>query len=284
MMWIQILARSVSEVGPRGCRPSLAYASGWCLLAIFFADIAHAQTYPISKKARDLIEKAINAHGGKAAMEKLLISTWKGRGLMYREDREPDRPVPFFAEWHARLPSSYKYTFSLKGIGGNLPISTAWSEGKGWRTLITGRGADDLPEKLANEEAEEAHVLYLTRLTPLLSGDYQLTVMPVAQRDNRFIIGLKVDAKGHRSCLLFFDRSTGLLTFVDRKVFDPLKKEDVSQETSYLNFKPMGGAIMAQSITIKRGKKLYMELELDRIDPKDDIPKSVFEKPPEPKD
>jgi hypothetical protein len=254
-----------------------------CLLTCSIIPI-QAQPYPIPKKARELVEKAINAHGGQAAMEKLLVATWRGRGLMYREDREPDRPVPFFAEWHAKLPDSYKYTYSLKGIGGNLPISTAYSEGKAWRTLITGRGSDDLPEKFAKEEAEEAHALYLTRLTPLLSGDYQLTVMPVAQRDNRFVIGLRVEAKGKRSCLLFFDRTTGYLTFVDRKVFDTQKKEDVTQETSYLNFKPMGGATMAQSITIKRGKKLYMELELDRIDPKTDIPKSVFEKPPEPKE
>ena len=247
----------------------------------FWGTSAWAQS--VSPKVRDLLDKAIQAHGGVAALEKLYTASWKGRGLIYRDGKE-DWPYPFYGEWQAALPGRYRYTYSLKGTGGNLPLTTGLMDGKAWRTLITGRGADDLPEKLAQVEVEEAHALYVSRLVPLLQEKYQLTAMPVAQRDGRFILGLKVDKPGYRTLYLFFDRQKGLLTFIDRKVLDTEKNQDVMQETSFQNFKTMGGATQPQSITIKRGKKLYMELEVESIEPKAELASKLFEKPPEPKE
>lgn len=254
-----------------------------CLLALAWLVLGNAAHAQRNNKTKELLDKAIQAHGGEEALEKLCTATWRGRGLLYRDGKE-DKPFPFFGEWNAQLPGKYRYTYSLKGLGGNLPMTTCVQDGKAWRTVITGRGVDDLPEQAAKLEEEEAHAIYVSRLVPLLKGGYQLTVMPVAQRDSRFIIGLKVDKPGYRSLTLFFDRTKGLLTYLDRKVLDPEKNQEVIQETSFLNFKNMGGAVMAQSITIRRGKKLFMEVELDKIEPKTEFPSKFFEKPPEPKE
>lgn len=237
----------------------------------------------IPNKAREILDKAIRAHGGSEELEKLTTASWRGRGLLYRND-QADKPVPFFGEWHGVLPDQYRYTYSFKGTGGNLPVTTGFHDGKSWRTLATGRGADDLVEKLAKEVAEEAHAHYVSRLTPLLGGQYQLTTLPVAKRDERFILGLKADRLGYRSVYLFFDRQLGFLTFIDRKVFDAEKNEDLLQETSFLNFKSFGKATLPQSITIRKGKKLVMELELDKYEPKTEFAKKFFEKPPEPEE
>src|SRR5262249_53163534 len=94
----------------------------WLLVLIsvlWAASSLHAQT---TGKTKELVEKAIRAHGGADALEKLGTATWKGRGLLYREGKE-DKPLPFFGEWSAVLPDNYRYTYSFKGIGGRLPIT-----------------------------------------------------------------------------------------------------------------------------------------------------------------
>ncbi len=259
-------------------------------LALFMLLVLHPFVFPqapgkgtIPPKAKELLEKAIRAHGGFEQLDVLTTASWRGRGLLYRDGKE-DKPAPFFGEWYGVLPGQYRYTYSFKGAGGTLPVTTGLNEGKSWRTLVTGRGADDLVEKLAKEVAEEAHAHYVSRLTPLLSGQYQLTILPVAKRDERFILGLKADRPGFRSIYLFFDRQLGYLTFMDRKVYDAEKNEDVLQETSFLNFKAFGKATLPQSITVRKGKKLMMEVEMDKYEPKTEFAKKFFEKPVEPEE
>ncbi|MBL8824953.1 MAG: hypothetical protein JNJ77_20365 [Planctomycetia bacterium] len=236
-----------------------------------------------SAKARELVEKAIQAHGGRAALEKLLTASWKGRGLLYRDGNE-EKPLPFYGDWHAEKFDKYRYSYAFKGAGGNLPVTSGFLDGKGWRTMRVNRGADDLPERLAQAMKEEAHAWYVSRLVPLLQSDYQLTTLPVTQRDNRQILGLKVDRKQFKSMYLFFDKQKGYLTYIDRKVADMENQQEALVETSYLNFRKMGEATLAQSITMRQGKKMLLEIEMEKVEPKTFFPPKFFEKPPEPKD
>lgn len=254
---------------------SLAMAAVLCCLPLM-----HAQS---SAKARQLVEKAIQAHGGLAALTKLESASWNGRGLLYRDGNE-EKPLPFFGDWHAEKFDKYRYTYAFKGAGGNLPVTNGLLDGKAWRTMRVNRGADDLPERLAQAMKEEAHAWYVSRLTPLLQGDYQLTMLPATQRDNRQILGLKVDRKPFKSIYLFFDKQLGYLTYLDRKVADMENQQEALVETSYQNFRKMGQATLPQSITMRQGKKLLMEIEMEKVEPKSGFPPQFFEKPPEPKD
>jgi len=255
----------------------------WLLLLFSLACPSAGLHAQATGKAKDLVNRAIQAHGGADALEKLCTASWKGRGLLYRDGKE-DKPLPFYGEWSAVLPGSYVYTHAFKGIGGRLPVTTGLSGDKAWRTLRPDRGADDLTEQQVKTEKDEAHAWYVSRLVPLVSRDYQLMALPATQRDGRNIQGLKVDRKGYRSIYLFFDRQTSLLIYMDRKVFDPEKNQEVMQETSYLNFKQMGGANLPQSIAMRQGKKLVMELNIDTVTPMATLPNKIFEKPPDPKD
>lgn len=234
-------------------------------------------------KTKELLNKAIQAHGGAEALEKLSIATWKGRGLLYKDGKE-DKPLPFYGEWSAELPDNYRYTYAFKGIGGRLPVTTGLMGDKAWRTLRPDRGADDLSEQQMKNEKDEAHAWHVSHLAPLLTKDYQLMGLPQTQRDGRTIIGLKVDRKGFRSIYLFFDKQTNLLIYMDRKVYDLEKKQEVMLETSYLNFKQMGGATLPQSIAMRQSKKLVLELDIDTVTPVASLPSKQFEKPPDPKE
>lgn len=257
----------------------------WLLVLIGLILIATRLQAQPTGKTKELINKAIQAHGGAEALDKLATATWKGRGLLYRDrDGKEDKPLPFYGDWSAVLPENYRYTYAFKGIGGRLPLTTGLLGEKAWRTLRPDRGADDLPNEQMKMVKDDAHAWYVSRLVPLLGGDYQLMTLPTTQRDNHFILGLKVDRKSYKTIYLFFDRQSNLLTYMDRKVFDPEKKQEILQETSYANFKLMGGANLPQSIVMRQGKKLVMELDIDTLTPMDSLPHKLFEKPPDPKD
>jgi len=256
----------------------------WLLLLINLVWPSSGLLAQPTGKTKELLTKAIQAHGGAEALEKLRISTWKGRGLMYRDGKE-DKPLPFFGEWSGDLPDNYRRTYAFKGIGGGrLPVTTGLMGDKGWLTMRPDRGADDLTEQQVKIEKDEAHAWHVSRLVPLLKGDYQLMSLPMTQRDGRSIVGIKVDRKGYRSIYLFFDRQTNLLIYMDRKVYDPEKKQEVLQETSYLNFKELGGATLPQTIAMRQNKKLVLELDIDTVTPVASFPSKLFEKPPEPKE
>lgn len=255
----------------------------WLLLLVSLAWPGSELLAQPTGKAKELLNAAIQAHGGVVALTKLSTASWKGRGLLYRDGKE-DKPLPFYGEWSAMLPANYRYTYAFKGIGGRLPVTTGLMGNKAWRTLRPDRGADDLDEQQVKTEKDDAHAWHVSHLVPLLNKEYQLMVLPITQRDNQHIKGLKVDRKGYRTIYLFFEKQTNLLTYMDRKVTDPEKKTEVLQETSYLNFKQLGGATLPQTIAIRQGKKLVMELDIDTVSPVASLPPSLFEKPPEPKE
>lgn len=248
------------------------------LVLVHFASPTRADDPP--PKAKELLAKAIRAHGGEPALTKLLTAEWSGRGLAYRKGDE-EHGIPFYADWLAALPNRYRYVYKFRGLGANLPVITALDGDKAWRHYGDTRGGEDLLEKRLKEEQEDAHALYLARLVPLLGGDYKLTPTPIGSREGRYVLGLKVEREGFRPNYLYFDKRTGYLSHQERTVFDVEQGKELLQTTSYQNFKPLGGATLPQSITIKRGGKLFMELEISKVDPKQELDDKLFVKPVE---
>src|SRR6187401_3017135 len=103
------------------------------------------------QKVRDLLTKAFKAHGGEEAMRKLLTAEWSGRGLAYRKEDE-NHGIPFYGDWQAALPNRYRYVFKFRGLGANLPVTTALDGDKAWRSYGDARGGEDLVEKRLKEE------------------------------------------------------------------------------------------------------------------------------------
>src|SRR4051812_18486772 len=91
------------------------------LLAITFS----LQAEDVPPAARTLVTKAIQAHGGEPALRRLLTATWTGRGLAYKKDDE-EHAMAFFADWMAALPGKYRYVYKFRGLGSNLPVTTAF--------------------------------------------------------------------------------------------------------------------------------------------------------------
>ncbi len=239
-----------------------------------------AQEHP--PQVRAILDKALQAQGGQPALQKLAIATWQGRGILYRKE-EQEKGTPFFGEWCAELPVKFRALYKFRGINGFLPVTTVLNGDKGWRSFTDGRGSQDFDEKRFKEEREEAHAVFISRLAPLLDGGYQLTAQPIGKRDGRYIVGLKVEKPGYRTNRLYFDRQLGLLTYMDRMVFDTELSKDVLQETSFQHFQPMGGATLPQSITIKRDGKLFMEMEITKVEAKPSLDDQLFTRPPDPK-
>src|SRR5262245_19375721 len=102
------------------------------VLLVLLSLTMHAQDVPAS--ARTLVTKAIQAHGGDAVMRRLLTAEWSGRGLAYKKGDE-ERGIAFYGEWMAALPNKYRYIYKFRGLGSNLPVTTAYDTDKAWRAF-----------------------------------------------------------------------------------------------------------------------------------------------------
>jgi hypothetical protein len=86
---------------------------------------------------------------------------------------------------------------------------------KVWQ-LVNG-AVQDVSKEQAEEYREEAYVMALATLTPLLKDPYTLTPIPDGPVAGSPAAGIKVSAKGHADSKLYFDKSTNLLVKIERR-------------------------------------------------------------------
>ena len=218
--------------------------------------------------ARAIVEKAIQVIGGEEKLAPFKSQSWKERGVYYGLSSDG---FPYMSKLAVEWPDKFRLeipqfmTIVLNGEHG-------WSKERGTTNETKG---DQLAEQL-----EEQRCGYVSSLVPLKGKEYSLSLIEEITIDGRPAAGVKVTQSGHRDVKLYFDKSTGLLV---RSAWRVRSQEqggkEMSQETSYTNYKDVLGAKIPMKIEIKRDGNRFLEAEtLDlkagqKLDPK------LFEKP-----
>lgn len=160
------------------------------------------------ESTRALVERAIQAQGGDAALDRARSLSRTGAGTMTLSGST----LPFTEESILALPDRLRITVDLnKG----QRITLVLNGDKGWQ--LVGGGVLELSKERVEEVREEAYVLWLTTLTPLLKDTYTLAPLPDAAVDGSPVAGVKVTAPGHTDAKLYFDKRTNLLVKIERR-------------------------------------------------------------------
>ena len=116
------------------------------------------------------------------------------------------------------------------------------------------------PEKLALETADA------TALT--------LSAAPPAKVAGKDVVGVKVESKGRRDVLLYFDRKTGLLAMRKSEIIDVLAgNKMVREEVFYDAYQPTpAGTKHATRVKVLWDGRLVSETELREIVPQEKLP------------
>lgn len=219
---------------------------------------------------RAIIEKAVNALGGKKELDKLkaIHAKFEATGIL------GDNSAPCTLESWYQYPSRFKTDLRCNVNGGQYTLiqvingDQAWRRENGQTRQATGHNFTELQEDLYFQRIE--------MLKPLISAKgYVLSSLGEIEVDNRPALGVRIASKGKRDIDLYFDKETFLLVKSAHGLTDLTGKE-LLRETIYSDYR--NDKQWMKMVVFQDGKKV---LEMKPIEIKflDKIANSVFARP-----
>jgi len=159
------------------------------------------------REALAVLDRAIKAHGGEAALRKAQVCVRTDSGKLLRPEEvrltsEVTRSLPDKVRLEVELDKRYKVVIVLNGD-------------KGWERR--GGPATEMSRQRTEEMREEAYVWWLTTLVPLRKPAFDVTTAPEAKVDGEPAVAIRVRSRGHPESTLYFNKRTGLLVKIERR-------------------------------------------------------------------
>jgi len=154
-----------------------------------------------------LIDQAIKAHGGAAALTKAQTVVRTGSGTLF-----VGAEAAFTDEATFALPGRAKLILKSDAFG---QVIIVLNGDRGWRSA--GGMVNEVPKEGLDEIREEAYVDWLTTLVPLRKDGFDLAPAADKTVDGKPAAGVKVASKGHGDVRLYFDKASGLLVQIERQ-------------------------------------------------------------------
>jgi hypothetical protein len=237
------------------------------LTLCLYAVIAWASMARAEDNASAIIDKAIKAAGGAENLAKMKAQTWKEKGTYYGMGNG----LPYTGVYAIQFPGQFR--MEIQGI-----FTIIVDGDKGWTKM--GDSATDMDKEQLDEYKENNYAGHITMLLPLKSKDFTLKPAGEIKMDNLTAVGVQITHAGHRDLTLYFDKDTGLVVKMARKVKDlEGSKEEVTQESFLSNHKEIDGVKVPTKLVVKRQGKLYLEAEIEEAKLVGKLDAKMFAKP-----
>jgi hypothetical protein len=221
--------------------------------------------------AKAVIEKAIEAHGGAANLDKYAGGRAKSKGTIVLKGTE----FPFTAERVYLLPNRSKTTYQLVIM--NVHRTITYVVNGNTVAALAGGLAQEMPKAQVDEVRTGLYVQNVTRLTPLLKDKkYKLAVAEEKSIDGKPAVGVTVSAEEHKDVRLYFDKQTNLLVGLLRMGHDdqgkPAELFDV-----YSDFREANGIKYPTKTVVKENGNRYLESETTEFKPLEKVDGREFQ-------
>ncbi len=220
-----------------------------------------------------LLDRAVQAHGGAANLSRLKARHCQTRGQVIR-----GTPVPFTQEILAQAPKQIKEVMQFQVAGAPPGTVVTVLNGDSGRMEISGK-SQPLDDNMIYELKEAAHLAQLVRLTELKNKEYRLTALGESAVSGRSAMGIRITSPGHRDVQLYFDREVGLLLKTERNVVDLRTKQLQREEALYSDWKVADGIVTPTKVTILRDGYKFSEVEVTAVRFLEKLDDDVFSQP-----
>jgi hypothetical protein len=220
-----------------------------------------------------IIDKAINALGGEANLNKFKMAAWKAKGTLYTSQE----PLDFTGEWYVEPPK--RAHFAIHGLvnGSDLNRITVLNGDKGW--LSTQGAVTDMNDQELTEAKEGAYALWVSGLTPLKNPAFHLQLTKEVKVNGKSAVGVLVVHRGFRDIVLYFDKESGLLVRYDRQIRDLTNGRDLKEEVTVKDYQQVNGIKYYTKSITRRSSKVFLELERSDLQPKNKLDDALFARP-----
>jgi hypothetical protein len=219
-----------------------------------------------------LVDKAVQAQGGRARLEKLPAVTSKCKGTFHGLGAA----AAFTGEFAFQGPDRSKVDIEAEADGQKFRLVVVLAGRQGWIKLNDDTEEQD-KDDLA-EAREEAYAEWVATLVPLKDKKFRLAPLGEVTVDGRPALGVKVSREEHRDVDLYFDREKSLLVKTQTRVKDD-DGQEVTEETFLSDYKEVQGTQQPMKTVVKRDGKPYLEIEVTECQLAEKLDDSVFAKP-----
>jgi hypothetical protein len=221
--------------------------------------------------AKEIIRKAIAAHGGAEKLDKFkgTRSASKGSISVMGMDLE------FTADMVSQYPDKQKTTIKLEVMGNAATIVQQVNGDKmsltvnGMATEIQAAQKDSLKQSMALQK--------VMILTPLLSDKaYELKAIPGVKVGDKDTVGVEIKAKDLKECKVYFDKDTNLIVRVDHKGLDPTGMNEVNQQVTLSDYKDVQGVKKPMKTVMTHDGQKFMESTTTKVELSEKVDEKEF--------
>jgi len=221
--------------------------------------------------AKEIIRKAIAAHGGAEKLEKFKGARSASKGSISIMGMDLD----FTADMVSQFPDKQKTTIKLE-VMGNAATIVQLLNGDKMSLTVNGMPAplmdaqkDSLKQSLALQK--------VMNLTPLLSDkSYELKAIPGTKVGDKDTVGVEVKGKDLKECKVYFDKDTNLIARVDHKGMDPTGMNEVDQQVTLSDYKDVQGVKKPMKTVMTHDKQKFMESTVTKVELSEKIDDKEF--------
>ncbi len=223
---------------------------------------------------KDILAKAIKAHGGEEYLTKNKAAQLKTKGKL---NIPGVGEVEFTQETSYMIPDKFKDTMEFKVMGQNVSVFTLINGDK--VTLEVNGKAVDAGDKVKEAMKEIGQVMEVGRLVPLKDKKYELSIIGEDKVEGKKVIGIRVSTKGKKDVNVYFNKETGLIAKVEHRTPDPATGKEINEERIITEYgKGKNGVPQPKQIVIKHDGKQFLEAEVLEITMLEKIDDGEFKK------
>ena len=212
-------------------------------------------------RARAIIDKAIQAHGGadKLSQFKAVSAKWAGKHKVENQYyADAVRVVTY------EMPADkIRFDYEVENPkGNNFSFSRVVSGKQGWQG--SGQRARDLNEAEVTQIVDEIYAHWLASVAPLqdvmllTEKGFEFSVFGNVPADGKDAVGVRVLCQGRPEVILFFGKETGLVIKSEWRAKDPVTNREYTAESIYRDHKAFQGVMWP---TIRLDRRDGMDLE-----------------------
>ncbi len=241
------------------------------LVAAFVTALVFGTAKPVradDKDAMAIVDKAIKAAGGEEKLSKAKVLTWKTKGKMTVNGEDNEISSQMTADGLGHFHQEFDGEFGGNKIQGVFVLAGD----KGWRKF-----GDMSVELDKNGVANQKRVVYLQvvpiTLVQLKTKDFKIETADEDKVGGKSAIGIKATGPDGKDFKLYFDKDSGLPVKLVAKVAG-FQGNEVTQESTFGNYKEIDGIKKATKIDSKRDGQKFQDFEvtefkvLEKADPK----------------
>ncbi len=241
--------------------------------ACMFPAWAHADD---AADARAVVDRAIQAMGGKDRLAPCRAVTWKGKGSVHLDAAT----ATFTDEISARGLGRYNWQLSAEVDGRSIGLAVVFNGEKGWLRPDNADEAQEFPKPIAPVFRADLRAVRLAQhLLPLTDKAYRLSPLGELKVGERPAVGVKVSHKDWPDLDLFFDKETGLPVRAEQRLKEGPDGPEVVHSLTFAAYKEAAGLKHFTRVAMRRDDKLTVETEATEVSFPEKLDDSAFEKP-----